>query len=705
MLKVVGIIDLVISLGLLGLGLFVIVRNRQRRINQLFGAVVLSLVGWIVSSSLSDLSPNEWWALFWARGAIIGPFFFCASFLYFTYFFPRDGRSLSKLKTAIIFGIPVLALILVPTKYNIEKVTLYEWGTDFVPGILYSVLLVCLISYFGKALHNLFKKYQQADSYEKAQIFYVFLGIVLVLLIGTFTNLILPVYFETGRLSVVGPSLAILIFTSLTAYAIVVHHLLDIWIVIRLGTIFTLLFAIISFIYVGIIGLLGQYIGSFSALVIASLFITLTFEPLKRFIEDKTDKIFFRKHYQMDEVIDELTSVVHKIELNLNKILDAFNDIAAKYFKVAEADMFVLTPAGTFVEQRVMDHKRELELGPDNPIVVFFNSNPGFVFNLEVIGRKMQDGELNLPVERIDLVPKVFEEMEKLDFTVALPISARNQLIGIYFLGKKKSGDDFSHQDLQLLNHLVLEIGAFIDNARLYEDLKRLDEAKSNFISVVSHQLRTPLSAMRWDTELLLDGKIDKKTQEEFLQDTYKNSLFMISHLDDMLIALDIGDKEINLVKERCGLKNFIDEVMLENQLLIQQKQLKFNVDLIELADNLFIDCKKIKKIIWVLLTNAINYSPANYGVVTINSRERQIDERKFIEVAVQDNGIGIIGEEQRYIFQKFFRGEEAKKMSPNGFGLGLYIVKAFVEAHGGMVTFNSAGRYKGATFTFTLPL
>ena len=105
-----------------------------------------------------------------------------------------------------------------------------------------------------------------------------------------------------------------------------------------------------------------------------------------------------------------------------------------------------------------------------------------------------------------------------------------------------------------------------------------------------------------------------------------------------------------------------------------------------------------------VLLANAFHYTPLSGGKVEINIDEKNIDDKKFLEVSISDNGIGITSTEQRYVFEKFFRGEEAKKYSPNGFGLGLFIVRAFVKAHGGDIYFESAGRNKGSKFYFMIP-
>ncbi len=707
---VITVVDLTISLFVLVLSLFVFRQDPARKINQLYGLTILAFAAWIISSSLSDITGfygSEFGALFWARAAIVGPFWLCPLFLYFTYYFPRVSGEMNRWKRLAIFAIPAIAMFFVPTGYNVGEIMLESWGTNFTPGILYPVLFLCLFGFLGTALYRLGRSYRASlNSQEKAQIFYVFSGMLAFLIIGPTTNLILPLVWGIAWLSVFGPSLAMLIFGTLTSYAILKHHLLETWIVARMGTIFAILFAIIAFVYVFFASFLSRYIGGVAPLLIMPLLIVLTFEPLKKFIEDKTDKIFFSKHYKVDEVIDELTSTVYKSGLDLGKILSAFNEIVKRNFKVAKATVAVLTPKETFLADPAVDGVREdFELSFDNPLVEFLSVNSGFILNRDEILQNLNRGEMRLEADRIDLAPAAYEELVRLDFVLAIPITSAEKLIAIYFIGSKKSNDFFDHQDLQLLVHLTGEAGALINNARLYEDLKKLDEAKSNFISVVSHQLRTPLSAMRWTTELLLDGAVDKSSEREFLKDTYKNSIFMIYHLDDMLTALDVEDKEIELKKEVCALRQFIDEVLKENDAVIKSKKLDIKVVIAKEAGSIYCDPKKVKKVFEVMIANALHYSPDAGGKIEITGRKKADGDREFLEISVADNGLGISSEEQKYIFEKFYRGEEAKKTSPNGFGLGLFIIRAFARAHDGDAHFESAGRNKGAKFYFTLAM
>lgn len=706
----ITILDLSISLFVLVLSFFVFRQNPKRKINQLFGLTILAFAAWILSSSLSDITGfwgSEYLALFWAKAAIIGPFWLCPLFLYFTYYFPKATQETKLWKGVVIFSIPAVAMLFVPTEHNVVEITLKSWGTDFIPGLLYPVLFVCLFGFLGTALYRLRKSYKASrNSQERAQIFYVFSGMLAFLIIGPTTNLILPLFWGIGWLSVFGPSLAMFIFGTLTSYAILKHHLLETWIVVRMGTIFAILFAIIAFVYVSLSSLLAQYLGGITSLLLISLFITLTFEPLKKFIEEKADRIFFSRHYRLDEVIGELTSTVHGISLDLNKILTAFSEIVKHNFKVEGVAVAVLTPKETFLVNPDIDGLHAyFELTSENPLVKFLSANQSFILNRDEISQEISTGDLKFEADNIEFIPGAYEELVRLNLSLAIPIAVSGKLIAIYFIGNKKSNDFFTQQDLDLLDHLTGEAGVLINNARLYEDLKRLDEAKSNFISVVSHQLRTPLSAMRWTTELLLDGSVDKASEREFLKDTYKNSMFMIYHLDDMLTALDVEDREIEIKKEKCESWSLVGEILKDNESLIKTKKLDVKLDLEKDSENILCDCKKIKKVLEVLITNAIHYAPEKNGKIEISFRKIADESGNRLEISVSDNGMGITNEEQRYIFEKFFRGEAAKKISPNGFGLGLFIVRAFARAHGGDARFESAGRDKGSKFYFTIKI
>ncbi|MBU6141734.1 GAF domain-containing sensor histidine kinase [Patescibacteria group bacterium] len=681
------------------LGAYVIYENPKKALNLGLFFFALGASGWILSLWATINFPPALWV---SKITFISPLVIVAFLAFFVYELEPKSFSRSLLAPVFILAAPSVFIILVLVNKVVTSVGIRNNHIINTYGSAYPFYGMLVLGYILGSLFYLLYKYHKAHGVDVLRLKYALLGLALMLIPSVITNLILPLVFKAQNFNTVGPISATFMVILMT-YAIVRYHLLEIWVVVRMGVIFSLVFAAISFVYIVIVASVSQYtgLGYIYSLILSSLVITLTFEPLKQFIEKATDRIFFHKHYNFNNVIEELTSTIHTASLDLERLLKIFNEIVKSTFKVSEAEFAVLTSKDTFLASS--DSKKDIELSPNNPLIEFLKMNEGFILNRDEIIHELERDRVRLKVVHIDLLPAAYEELVKLDFTLAIPISSDSQMIAIYFIGAKSSNDLFTTEDLRLLDHLTSEAGVLINNARLYGDLKKLDEAKSNFISVVSHQLRTPLSAVRWSTELLLDGTVDLKAQKEFLKDTYKNSLFVIERLDDMLTALDVEDKNLELKKEPCRLRPLIDEIVKENEFLVHSKKIDLTINLEPGSDTVECDTKKMKKMLEVLLNNAFWYVPESGGSVTLAGQKRVYGNEPFLEISVSDNGIGVSPDEQRYMFEKFFRGEAAKRMSPNGFGLGLFIVRAFARAHGGDAHFESAGRGKGAKFYFTV--
>ncbi len=228
------------------LGLIVLWGKRTSPIHQLFFLVAFDTGFWSFSSTMADVVRDTASAMTWTKMAIVGPFFLSAAFLCLSYYFSEKKETLSKKKAFVIFLPSIVALALTPTSLNVVSVTLQPWGTDFVPGPLYTVLLAHLLLYFMLAGRRLYRAYRKsADPIARKQILFLMAGIILVVASGVITNLILPTVFDYTRASVIGPA-ATLFFVILTMYAIVRHGLLNLKIIAT--EIFAGIFVFINFI-------------------------------------------------------------------------------------------------------------------------------------------------------------------------------------------------------------------------------------------------------------------------------------------------------------------------------------------------------------------------------------------------------------------------------------------------------------------------
>lgn len=224
--------------------------------------------------------------------------------------------------------------------------------------------------------------------------------------------------------------------------------------------------------------------------------------------------------------------------------------------------------------------------------------------------------------------------------------------------------------------------------------------AESEFVTIVAHQLRTPLSAVKWVMKMLLDGDVGELTAEQksLLQKGYQSNERMINLVNDLLNVALIESGRLNYRIGSHSLEDLLHRVLLDFVAPLRQKKITLELDAPDQLPPVRVDHERIATVLHNLLDNAVQYSPANSTIkIMLHPSGRAV------EVAVQDSGIGIPAAQQGKIFNRFYRGDNAIKMQTDGSGVGLFVVKSIVEKHGGTVWFESTER-QGSTFHFTLP-
>jgi len=228
---------------------------------------------------------------------------------------------------------------------------------------------------------------------------------------------------------------------------------------------------------------------------------------------------------------------------------------------------------------------------------------------------------------------------------------------------------------------------------------KTIDRLKSDFVTIAAHQLRTPLSAIKWALNLVLDGdlgKVDEK-QAEVLRRGNQSNERMIVLINDLLNVARIEEGRFIYKPREISFKDLIEEAESELQRLIQEKNITVKIDAEDIVT--LVDKEKMTLAVKNLIENAINYSPSE-GVIFI-SLKKHSDKLLF---SIKDQGIGIPQKQQPLLFTRFFRGSNAMKTDTEGTGLGLFIVKNVIESHDGKIWFESE-EGKGSTFYFELPI
>ncbi len=234
-----------------------------------------------------------------------------------------------------------------------------------------------------------------------------------------------------------------------------------------------------------------------------------------------------------------------------------------------------------------------------------------------------------------------------------------------------------------------------------FDKLAQANKMKTEFVSVASHQLRTPLAAMRWALNLLTDSPSNLKDEEKrnFTGIVKENNDRMIKLVNDLLDVSRIDMGRMILNPRQTNVYVLAQKMINSFAAFAKANNVEFSIEAAETLPNVFADPDKLSIVIQNLVDNAVKYSK-NRGEVKIIMTA----ENSHIKVAVKDNGVGIPADQQKYIFQKFFRSDNVMKNQTVGTGLGLFIAKSIIEESGGKMWFESKENL-GTTFYFTLPV
>jgi len=284
--------------------------------------------------------------------------------------------------------------------------------------------------------------------------------------------------------------------------------------------------------------------------------------------------------------------------------------------------------------------------------------------------------------------------------------------LAIYFIGIHYSDDP------EIVALIVLFVSAFLimvdfSIIKSFERLAEVAKMKSEFVSIVSHQLRAPLSNLKWIVDLLISGKIEHVSEKQtaYLQILRENSQRMEGLVSDLLIVSRIEADSLPFKNEKASLVKLVKSLILRVKPFTRASNTEIKLTIEENLPDILFDYERMEQAVGNILDNAIRY----IGGVDMPGETGHIKEKGNVEVIlkkegnrlcleIKDNGIGIPEEDQKHIFQKFFRASNATKVQAQGSGLGLYIAKSIIEKSEGKIYFVSREN-EGSTFSFNLPI
>ena len=250
-----------------------------------------------------------------------------------------------------------------------------------------------------------------------------------------------------------------------------------------------------------------------------------------------------------------------------------------------------------------------------------------------------------------------------------------------------------------LISWILLIMGYIVTHA--VEKLAEAARLKMEFLTIMTHQLRAPFANLRWVIDLLVSGRIGivPKDQKEYLDILTENSQRLEELINKIITVSKIEAGQLPLDKKPFSLKELVQKVITSSRAFAEASNVKIKSNIQENLPNVLGDQSRIREVIENFLDNAIKYTK-DRGEVEVSV----LKKRKYLYFEVKDSGVGIPKEDQRYIFQKFFRSKSVLKHQTQGSGLGLFIAKSIILAHKGKIGFTSQ-EGKGSTFWFALPI
>lgn len=344
----------------------------------------------------------------------------------------------------------------------------------------------------------------------------------------------------------------------------------------------------------------------------------------------------------------------------------------------------------------------QIKLDDNNINIALANQENIIVQAIKKRASSFTDSTQNLYIEQL-------ENPKRIKSVFIAPLFVRNELIGACTIALLEEQNDISEFHKDLLNRLVALIGIGIDNALLYNQvenanvrLKALDKLKNEFVSVASHELRTPMTAIKSYLWMALNdkgGPLNEK-QRYYVERGYNSVDRLIRLVNDMLNISRIESGRITIEMRSVDLVKLTQDVVDEVLPRAHELEVAVKMQSNEEMPHVLADPDKIKEVIINLIGNSLKFTPKG-GTINISFFKND----GFVGTKIVDTGIGIEPQDVGKLFQKFglLPGSYITNQTAMGTGLGLYICRSIIDMHQGTIKAESEGRDKGATFTFTL--
>lgn len=694
--------------------------NSRSNQNRFLAYFLFFTIPWSIGDALMLYSSNASLVAVGSLAYLIAPLFVSYFILFFAFNFPKETK-IPAIKqvvaTSLLFGY-ALAIAVNPQVFitNIEIAEPINIITPNKAGyMIYSLYFNIFFFWYAGVLIN---KYRKESGRSRYLVRYFLYAITVTTSFAVISNLLVPNLKGEMRFVWIGP-LASFIFSLLISFVIIKHQFLDIRLIVArsLGyalSVITLglLYGVIAFSLVNLLTFNQTDVSlqQRTFYTITAVCIAFTFQPLKKFFDRITNKLFYRDAYDSSVLLDRLNKIlVGNIELD--KLLTDSSKLIGDTLK-AEFCLFGIKETNDKPRRIIGETKRKFEESDINKIRTLTPKIHMKVIVTDDLTEHDHELRSELRTNGVAVLARLTDNPQ---------ITAEG--IGYIVFGSKKSGNPYSKDDIKIIEIIADELVIAIQNALRFEEiqnfaetlqekvddatrklrrtnekLKQLDQTKDDFISMASHQLRTPLTSVKGYVSMVIEGDAGKinAQQRKLLDQAFVSSQRMVYLIADLLNVSRLRTGKFIIEPKPTNLAEVVEGEITQLIETAKGRDLTLTYEKPKNFPTLMLDETKIRQVIMNFADNAIYYTPAGGHI-----KVALTDKTDSIEFTVVDDGIGVPKTEQHHLFNKFYRAGNAKKARPDGTGLGLFMAKKVVIAQGGAIIFHTE-EGKGSTFGFS---
>lgn len=698
MTNLIVLLDFLTFLAGSALGAYVFVRNPRSPFHQAFAVTMLGVAGWslciflLISKTGPALPPGRLGFSF-LPVLVFG-------LVWFASIFPTRAKFAKFF--IWLFGILGVIFFLIPVSpWFVTHIEIMDPG--FITGDLHPVLFPIWSYYYQGSLVfillYLLARCIAARGVQRLQLAQILMGFTLFLVPMVATQIIMPLVFHDFRFNNLGPVFTI-VMMGFFANAILRYRLLDIRWIVSKSLIFTLLGTLIIWLITTTTFLLSGFVDSPIAIAIGALIIVLLYRPIEGGLDRVIDFFANKGWYDPETATKEVFEVV-RTHGDLNELTENIGKLFSHYFSTEQIALMVFQRNSSNILQAQIHGFSPSITRQTKPLLEIAKK-----YGQQIVERGEMAWRLDYEAysSRAKLDRKYKPLLEKLQVQTLVPFVVDGNVIGFMLFGKRRYDRALRDRDIRFLDLIRAGISPALENAAkyaeikmLYEQLSEADRVKSEFINVVSHRFRTPLAALRWNLETVIDNaKRLSKDSQSMLTDSHDRTMFLVNTLEGLFDALALESGRMKIDRAPISLNKVFAPIVSTYEKKAREKGLSFTAKIPALK--MVGDEKRLGYVLDVLLSNAVLYTAKGDVQLIVGKKGSEA----FIQVT--DSGIGIPPKDQSKIFQKFFRARNAVSQYADGQGLGLYLVSEIAKLHKGRVDLESTLN-KGTTVTVWLPM